>query len=161
MEEKQVEVVVFTIYRDAFLSSDKGEANAKLQDEGLQFAKNRGLQIFLAVSVVQPEEIEEVGIAEHEVGRELVLLAQCGQFLLCQLRRLPGEGRAFVEHATDLLPEGANAPTLDAAHLGVEVALEAMLQRDDLDEVTPTQLSRQCRDNLRVREDLCESGHAE
>jgi hypothetical protein len=56
--------------------------------------------------------------------------------------------------------ECADAPPLDPAHLGVELAVEVGLQRDDLDEVAPTQLSRQRRDNLGVGEDLSEADHA-
>jgi hypothetical protein len=46
-------------------------------------------------------------------------------------------------------PRGADAPALDAAHLGIEVALKAIAGVDDFDEVAPTQVSRQRRDNLR------------
>jgi len=53
------------------------------------------------------------------------------------------------QHAADLLTQGADAPALDAAHLGIEVALKAIAGVDDFDEVAPTQVSRQRRDNLR------------
>src|SRR5262249_11468692 len=67
---------------------------------------------------------------------------------------------ALEEHTQDLGPQGAHAPALAPAHLGVEVALEVILEINDLDKMTPAQLSRQCRDNLPVGEDLGEAEHA-
>ena len=70
------------------------------------------------------------------------------------------EGGALVEHAVDPGPQRPHAPALDAAHLGVEVALERVLERNQGEEVGPAQLSHQCCDNLPVREDLGELDHA-
>ena len=43
--------------------------------------------------------------------------------------------------------------------LGVEVALEIVLEIDDLQEVTPGQLSRQRRDNLKLGEGFGKADH--
>src|SRR3970282_569749 len=73
--------------------------------------------------------------------------------------RFPGQGGALVEHTVDLLLERAGAPALDPAHLGVEVALEGILHRNERLEMRPAQLSPTCGDNLRVREGLGELQH--
>jgi hypothetical protein len=62
----------------------------------------------------------------------------------------------FEQQAADLLAQRAHVPTLDAAHLGVEVAGQRVLERQQLDEVAPAQLCRQRRHNLLVRETLTE-----
>jgi hypothetical protein len=61
-----------------------------------------------------------------------------------------GDGRAQVKLAADALAQCAHAPALDAAHFGVILALQRLLERQDFDEVAPAQFSRQRRDNLFV-----------
>jgi hypothetical protein len=63
------------------------------------------------------------------------------------------------KHAIDLLLQEARAPALGAAHLGVELALQRILEGDEQPEVRPAQLSPQCGDNLRVGEGLGELHH--
>jgi hypothetical protein len=70
--------------------------------------------------------------------------------------RLLRQRGALEQHAADLLAQRAHVPTLDAAHLGVEVAGQRVLERQQLDEVAPAQLCRQRRHNLLVRETLTE-----
>jgi hypothetical protein len=122
---------------------DEREADPQLQDELLQLAEDGGLQVLLAVGVGQPEEVEEVRVAEDQVGRQLVLLAQCLQFLPRQLRRLPRQRRPLEQHVLYLGPQCPHGPALDATHLGVEVALHVVGEGDDLDEMTPAQVARQ------------------
>ena len=57
------------------------------------------------------------------------------------------------------MPEGPRVPPLDAAHLGVEVSFQRVVDVDDLLEVSPAQFSPQCGDNLLIREYLGESEH--
>jgi len=71
-----------------------------------------------------------------------------------------GEGGALEEHAVDLAAQGADAPAFEAAHLRVEVAGVGLVEREELDEVAPAQWSRQCRDNLIVREKRGELDHS-
>jgi hypothetical protein len=79
----------------------------------------------------------------------------CVQLALDQLGGFPRQGGALEEHPADLLSQGANAPALKAAQLGVEVAGEGFFDQQQLGEVAPAHLSRQCRDNLRVRPRHC------
>src|ERR1019366_3251699 len=69
--------------------------------------------------------------------------------------------RALVKHRANLLFQRARAPVLDAAHLGIEVALKRVVDCDDLPEMCPAQLCPQCGHNLEIREDLSKSDHAE
>lgn len=139
--EEQVDIEVVSVDDNPFLAVDEGETAAQLQNEALDLAQDGGFQVLFAVGVGQAEEVEEVGIAEDQVGSQDVLLAQGLQFLLGQLRRFPGQGGALEEHAADLLPQRADAPAFHAAHLGVKVALQVGGLVDDLNEVAPAQLS--------------------
>jgi len=77
------------------------------------------------------EEIEDIGIAEDQVGSELVFLAQLLEFESRQFLRLPRERRALEEHGAHLVLQRALAPALNAAHLGIEIALERVGQVDN------------------------------
>jgi len=46
---------------------------------------------------------------------------------------------------------GGSAPSLNTAHLGVQLPLEQVLQIDDLSQMRPGQLSTPCVDNLLIR----------
>jgi hypothetical protein len=96
---------------------------------------------------------------EHQIRCQLVLLPQFFQFRGDQLVRLLRERRPLVEHGLDFLVQRARVPLFDPAHLGVEVALEGIIQVDDPAEMRPTQLSAQCVDNLGIREFLGKPGH--
>jgi hypothetical protein len=56
---------------------------------------------------------------------------------------------------------GANAPALDGAHFSAKIALEVILEGNDLDEMAPTQLFGERRNNLLIGEDFGEADHAE
>jgi len=47
---------------------------------------------------------------------------------------------ALVQHAADLLPQCAHVAALDAAHLGVEVSCERVLDRQQRMKMRPAQL---------------------
>jgi hypothetical protein len=47
---------------------------------------------------------------------------------------------ALVQHAADLLTQRAHVPAFDAAHLGIEVAGERVLERQERMKVGPAQL---------------------
>jgi len=157
--EQEVQVEVLAIDHDPLLAGDEREAGPELKEESLHLPEDGRLEVLLAVRVRQAQEVEEVRIAEDQVRRELVLRSQPGQFPLGELGGLPRQCRSFEEHPVDLGPERADAPPLDPAHLGVEVAPEPVLEREDLDEVAPAQFSRQRRDNLPVRVELSELDH--
>ena len=75
MIEQQVKVIILVIDLHPFLASDEAKAGSEFENEGLDFPKNRGLQIRLGIGIFQAEEIKDIRIAENEVGRQLVLLA--------------------------------------------------------------------------------------
>ena len=69
-------------------------------------------------------------------------------------RRPFGDGSALVHHAANLVTQRADAPPLEPAHFGVEVALEVVFKWEEQDEMAPPQLSGQRPDNLLIRESL-------
>jgi hypothetical protein len=71
-----------------------------------------------------------------------------------QALRLAVDGSTLVKHALNLLAQRSHAPSLNPSHLGVELALQGILQIDDLDEMGPGQQSRQCLDYPVIVEDL-------
>ena len=148
MVEEQVDVEVIAVDHDPLLAGDEREPAPEFEDERLHLAQDGRLDILLAVGVLQPQEVEKVRVAEHEVGREFVRRAEFGEFLGRELLRLPRQRRPLEEDAVDLRPQGADAPPLDAAHVRVEVTLQLCFERQKFDEVGPTQLSRQRRDNF-------------
>lgn len=133
--EEEVEVEVVGVDGDAELAGLEGEALAEFEEEGFEFAQDGVLEILFQVAVAKAEEVEDVGIAEDEVGAEFVLGAEFGELGPGDFLRLLRDGGALEEHGVDLLAQGADAPAVDPAHLGVEVALEVVLERDDLFEM--------------------------
>ena len=116
-------------------------------------------QVLFNVLAGQAEEVEKVRVAKHQIGRHPIFVAKRREILLDQLFGLLGDRRALEQQMADLVAEGSNAPALDSAHFGVELAFEAIFERNELDEVAPTQLLRQCRNNSFVRERLGKSHH--
>src|SRR5208337_2282375 len=158
--EEQVQVIIHAVDRDALLPRDEREVGAQLKDECLQLAEDRRLDVLLGVRAGgQAEEVEEVRIAEYQVRRYPVLVPQRSDVAGDHLVGLLAERRPFVEEVSDLVPERPHAPPLDAAHLGVEVAFESILKRDQFDEVAPGQFSRQRCDNFPIWETLGKLDH--
>jgi hypothetical protein len=147
VEEQQVEVEIVLADAHALLPGDEGEAAAQLQQHALDLAQDGALEVAFAVGALEPEQVEQVGIAKDDVGAHLPVAksVDLGRDDLLRLLRQRG---ALEQHAADLLPQRAHVPTLDAAHLGVEVAGQRVLDRQQLDEVAPAQLCRQRRHNL-------------
>jgi hypothetical protein len=115
-----------------FWRADEGEPRAQLQDEALQLAEDGRFEVGFVVGVGQAEEVQNVRVAEDQVRRQLVLRAEGGQLALGKFGRLLRQGGTLEEHAANLGPQGPDAPALDAAHLGVEIALEVIWERNDL-----------------------------
>ena len=94
MKEKQIEIVILVIHGDSLLASDEREVRAELQEEPLQFPQDGIFQILLAVSLGQPEKIEEVRITKDKSGvtrsssrsAAISLRATCPGFLLIAVR---------------------------------------------------------------------------
>lgn len=54
---------------DALLPRHEGKADPQLQDEVLHLPHDRVFDVFFEVSVLQTEEIEDVGISENQIRR--------------------------------------------------------------------------------------------
>jgi hypothetical protein len=78
--EEEVEVEVVGVDLDAGLAAEEGEAVAEFEEEGFEFAQDGVFEVLFEVTVLEAEEIEDVGIAEDEIGGELVLAAEGGKF---------------------------------------------------------------------------------
>ncbi len=85
---------------------------------------------------------------------------QGGKLYLGKLLRFSRKGSPLVEHRVDSALEGTHTPAFYPGHLSVELSLQWLLERQQLTEVPPAQLSPQCGDNLRLREGLGELHHA-
>ena len=70
-----------------------------------------------------------------------------------------GDGGPFVEHPADLGLERPRTPPLDAAHLGVELPLQRVVDGGDLAQMGPCQLCPQCVHNRLVGEELGKAKH--
>src|ERR1039458_8966400 len=159
--KQQVQVVIPVVDLHPLLAGHETEFHPQFEDEGFHLPQDRRLQMLLGVGVFQPEKIEDVGIAEDQIGCELIFLAQLLEFQRRQFFWLPRQRGALEEHGTDLLTQRALVPALDAAHLGIEVALERVVQVDNEREVGPTQLCSQWLHNSGIREDLGKAHHIE
>src|SRR5271166_286258 len=98
MIEQQVDIKVFIVHPDPLLPRNEGETIAEFEQEGFDLSQDRGFQLSLAVAVVKPEEIEDVRVAEDQIGNEAVFIAQRSEFLLCQFGRLSREARDAYRH---------------------------------------------------------------
>src|SRR3972149_4100084 len=123
MVEEQIEMEVVLADAHALLAGDEAETSPHLQQEALYLAQNGALHVALAVGAFQPQEVKEVRITEDSIGRH-ASFAEVGDFRGNDRLGIPGKGGTLEQHAADLLPERADIPTLDPAHLGVEIAGE-------------------------------------
>jgi hypothetical protein len=80
----------------------------------------------LAIGSFQPQKIKEIRIAKDRVGRHLAV-AEVGDFRGDDLLGVLGQGRPLEQHAADLFPERLDVPAFDAAHLGVKLTGERVL----------------------------------
>src|SRR5450759_4979482 len=151
MEEEQIEVVVLAVDDDALLARDEAEVRTELEQEALHLVEDRALQVRFAVLGVEPEEVENVGVAEREARGGHTTVAKRGDLDL-DAADWPARGDgALVELVADLGAQCALRPMLMRAHLKVEVALWLLIDGEEFDDVGPRQLLRQWRNNLRVR----------
>ncbi len=73
------------------------------------------------VSFGQAEEIKKVGIAEYEVGRQTVFVAERGKLDPNDLLRFLADSGAFVNQSFDLILKRPRAPSLNPAHFRVKL----------------------------------------
>lgn len=85
MKEKQINVVVVDVEGDPLLPFDESEPSAEFEQNRLDLAEDGCFEVLLAVGVFQTEEVEDIRIAENEIGRERVVVAESFEFLLDQL----------------------------------------------------------------------------
>ena len=159
VKEKQVHEVILAVERDPLLAGYKREARAKFEEEALHLAEDGGFEVLLGIDVGEPEEIEDAGVAENEIGRELVFGPERVEFLASQCTGVFRAGGALVKHSVDFVSQCTGAPSFDPAHLGIKVALERIIQVDEGLEVRPAQFSPQRGDNLGIGERFREANH--
>ena len=140
--EDEIDPVVGVVEGDAVLPADEGEALAEFQEEGLEVIAEESFEISLgdAVRLGNFQELEDVGIAEQfrRLGYD--------QPFACQ-----GENSFPVfpcgeaeEKGSALLPlQLLHAPFFSNRLLLVKASFQGVMNREQLDVVGPTQLSRQ------------------
>lgn len=77
----------------------------------------------LTVGVRQAQEIQEIRVTRHQVGRQPILFAKGGKFLPCQFGRFTRQSRPLIKQALNLGMQCADAPALEAAYFCVKVML--------------------------------------
>ena len=137
---------IFRAYAAENMSGAAGQkrVSSRFLKETRLFLPPRNEQMEI-VSFIKAKDKEFRGLfGQIELQIEtLVLRPQCFQLHRRQFGRLPGKGSALEKHSAYFLFQRAGAPALDAAHLGVEVALERVVEVEDRHEVSPAQLSSQ------------------
>jgi hypothetical protein len=126
VEEQQIEMEIVLAHAHALLPGDEGETGAQLQKHSLDLAQDRAFEIAFAVGALQAQQVEQVRIAEHGVGAHPAF-AQRVELGRDEGLRLLRQRGALVQHAADLPAKGPHIPALDAAHLGIEVAGQRVL----------------------------------
>src|SRR5580658_5288122 len=66
--KKEVEIIILAVDDDPLLPGHKREADAKLKDEGFNLPNDGRFEVFFSVSVLESQEIEDVWVAENQVG---------------------------------------------------------------------------------------------
>lgn len=160
MVKKQVHCVVVASHSDSPLPVHKREPRAKFQQKLLDLAQDGRFDVPLGVGVTQAKKIQDIGIAKNHVRCDPVCGTQGINFSPNQLPGFLGQCRALKKHPVDFVTQGSDAPTLEAAHLGIEIPLEGIFEGDQRDKVGPAQLSYQRYDNLPVSIDPGELQHA-
>ena len=136
--KEQIKFKILIAHLHANLFADKGEAVAELHEEFAQIAQQAGLQIGLAVTLGQVEEIEQVAVLE-DAGCVLGQKSrQCCEFLVRQDSSL--EGRGF-----DLAGKFARTPLRFHRQPQIELALfRPFVLPKNHEVVRPWQNSQQC-----------------
>src|SRR5882724_5876928 len=67
---------------------------------------------------------------------------------LDNLLQFVGEDSPLEENALDFVPQSSDAPAVKVSQFGVALTLERVVLRQYLQQMTPSQLSRQCLDNV-------------
>lgn len=139
---------------------DEAEARPEFEQKALQLAQDGVFEILFQVAILQAQEVEHIRIFQQQRRLGGVLALKLVEFLADQHVGLARDRGAFVEQRTDALPQRANAPAFQLAHLCIEVARERVLDRQQCEKVRPAQMSHQRYDNLLGREHLGELHHA-
>jgi hypothetical protein len=113
VEEQQVEMKIVLADTDTLLPGDEGEAAAQFEQHALDLAQDGALEVAFAVGTLEPQQVEQVGIAEDDVGAHLPvaksadlgrddvlrLLRQRGAFRNSRARRSSGAACARPPNA--------------------------------------------------------------
>src|SRR5262245_63591077 len=68
MIEKKIDIVILIVDRDALLPCNESKVRSEFHKKTLQLPQDCRLNVFLAVLVLQPQEVEQVWIAKDQVG---------------------------------------------------------------------------------------------
>ncbi len=99
MIKQEINIIVLIVYRNAFLSSHKGEIITHFSNKLLQFRNYGIFKVFLRIIATKPKKIKKIGIMKNEVSRHLPLIAQCSQVIQYHFFGLFCYGCTFIQHA--------------------------------------------------------------
>ncbi len=119
-------IAVVAVERDPLLPVHEREPRPEFQQERLDLPQDGRFEVAFGERVFQPQEVQNVRVAEDQVRRQRAGLPQGFQLLLDQFLRLLGNGRALVEHRPDALLGRALAPPFEPAHFRVKVSLQGV-----------------------------------
>jgi hypothetical protein len=109
MEEQEVDPIPAIPDAQPALPPHEGEVATELQQEGFDLGDQRCFEVGFGVLVLQPEELEHVGVLDLLLGRDSV--ACLPRLASSEHRRLvPGQRGALIELRTDLAIELADGP---------------------------------------------------
>ena len=97
VKEEQVDIVVVAVEGDSLLPLHEGKSCPEFEEEVLDLPQNRRFEILLAIGIRKLEEVEHVGIPEHERRREFVLLAERRKLFADEFLRFFRERRALIK----------------------------------------------------------------
>ena len=143
--EQQVDVVVLVVERDPPLTGHKTKPLPQLQQELLQVVDQCLFELRFGVPFLafQPEELEDVRVADHLFGR-------CDEFaILSQLhhpRRIATETDALEEQAVELPLQLTHRPPIANYFDFVERPLEGIFDADEFHEMSERNLLNELRD---------------
>ena len=100
-----------------------------------------------------------IRILEHKIGMSAFPSLHFCEFLANEFVRFPADGRPLKQHPVDFCAQLVTGPIFRSGHRQIEFPPERVFERQNFDNVRPTQLCSGPRHNLRIWKFLRELHH--